>query len=522
MEYGSYGGESGGGGAPEWPGKDVYERKPGPELCNKKWPYLSKITKSDPKFKYAGSGKAEKSDGYNNYSLTTKNKIPEEHPQEGEHKNEKVNRYLPSCGIVITRRKPGSLSSSSQASVSQEDSAQSPASEVVTGQYNYSGTPHRGLSSSPDSGNYSDSDWLSISDSSDDYAQNLDLASLPVFADVVDRTFVCYSSWRQHGQQNDTIVNQSRTPKEKQGSSDQKQGSPRKRLQDDGSSNDGSSPRSISAKKQKSLGDEKKHLACPYWKKSPQQYRKCFRYELNRIQDVKQHIHRCHQPAYRCLRCGDTFPSEDERDLHARADPACEVRHILHDDLSQTQLKALTRRSNPKLTTEEQWYAIWDIVFPEVERPCSPYIDSALSEEFSSFKEFYFSRGPSILLEVLEKETTEPFRQENLQELPDAVFRAGLDRIMGKWLFTHAGHQEPSTGVADRSITPCSLPLLTMTQPAPVRHRNIVGNRATLETTEDSTLWPSSDVQDMHGSSGHLSWLDSIFDFDKNSYSLNP
>ncbi|KAL2854791.1 hypothetical protein BJX68DRAFT_264684 [Aspergillus pseudodeflectus] len=187
---------------------------------------------------------------------------------------------------------------------------------------------------------------------------------------------------------------------------------------------DGSSSSFPLSKKQNTGQEQQEALACPFWKRNPREYRRCFRYKLSRIRDVKQHIHRCHHPPWRCMRCGEIFPSEETREAHARADQACAVRHVVHDDLSLSQMKALTRRAKPKYPVEEQWYGIWDILFPGAERPASPYIDGVLSVEISSFQEFYQTRGPAILREALRESFMDNSSMQEVQQYSDLVLRA--------------------------------------------------------------------------------------------------
>jgi hypothetical protein len=97
-------------------------------------------------------------------------------------------------------------------------------------------------------------------------------------------------------------------------------------------------------------------------------------------------------------------------------------------------MKALTRRSNPRYTVEEQWYAIWDILFPGADRPASPYIDGVLSEEISSFQEFYQTRGAAILREALQESLMHNTSTQEVQQYSDLVLRAALDRILDEWL----------------------------------------------------------------------------------------
>jgi hypothetical protein len=83
------------------------------------------------------------------------------------------------------------------------------------------------------------------------------------------------------------------------------------------------------------------------------------------------------------MRCGDLFVNEQSLRSHTRAELPCAVRNFHSDGLSQTQIDALSRRADHRLGRAEQWLATWDIVFPEVPRPSSPYMDAELSEDLS-------------------------------------------------------------------------------------------------------------------------------------------
>jgi hypothetical protein len=116
-------------------------------------------------------------------------------------------------------------------------------------------------------------------------------------------------------------------------------------------------------------------------------------------------------------------------------------------------MKALTRRSNPKYPVEKQWYAIWDILFPGAERPASPYIDNVLSEEISSFQEFYQTRGPAILREALRESFMDNTSMQEVQQYSDLVLRAALDRILDEWLSTQTDDACPSSEQPATSAT---------------------------------------------------------------------
>jgi hypothetical protein len=113
----------------------------------------------------------------------------------------------------------------------------------------------------------------------------------------------------------------------------------------------------------------------------------------------------------------------------------------------------LTKRSDPKLTVEEQWYAVWKILFPEVETPSSPYIDGALSEEISSFQEFYQTQGPIILRLAFQADGMDILPSQELQQHSDLVLRAALDRILDEWLSTQTDDASSSSAQPATSAT---------------------------------------------------------------------
>jgi hypothetical protein len=96
---------------------------------------------------------------------------------------------------------------------------------------------------------------------------------------------------------------------------------------------------------------------------------------------------------------------------------------------------------------EEQWYEIWGILFPGIQRPCSPYIDHTLFLDISSFQNFYTVNGPSVLREVLQENGLGITGE---QQYHDAVLSAGLTRILNGWLANQAEHR---TSATDDTVT---------------------------------------------------------------------
>ncbi|KAI0404090.1 hypothetical protein F4802DRAFT_598496 [Xylaria palmicola] len=178
-------------------------------------------------------------------------------------------------------------------------------------------------------------------------------------------------------------------------------------------------------------------LACPFAKKDPARHRQCYRYVLTRIRDVKQHLGRRHRLPLYCSRCMQTFEDESERDQHIRARDCPERPFAPMEGISERQKLQLGRRVSSKMTEEQQWYTIFDILFPGCARPKSPYVDTELTEELVGFQDFLVDSGPSLLTRFLQQrgEVTSDMPQEerDLASLQETVLADGLQYICERW-----------------------------------------------------------------------------------------
>ncbi|KAK0646868.1 hypothetical protein B0T16DRAFT_307895, partial [Cercophora newfieldiana] len=147
-----------------------------------------------------------------------------------------------------------------------------------------------------------------------------------------------------------------------------------------------------------------KPFACPYWKREPRKHRACFKYELKRVKDVKQHLMRRHSiPALSCQRCFEVFDTRANYHNHVMGDERCVARPELATDvIFPDQDERLREKSKPGQSGAEQWFAIWDILFPGQPRPSSPFMDFEQSQEFCEWVEFCQQRGPAIVAEEIE------------------------------------------------------------------------------------------------------------------------
>ncbi|KAK1519445.1 uncharacterized protein CCOS01_11096 [Colletotrichum costaricense] len=155
------------------------------------------------------------------------------------------------------------------------------------------------------------------------------------------------------------------------------QSRPSKRLQgnDDDSDRDDEEPKASMSKRARSKSTQHQ-FACPFWKLDPNKQRSCYSATLSEIRYVKQHILRRHVQPTHCIICMETFDTLKDLDHHlmqrsctASSDPG-------YEGINEYQRLELqywsARRGSSKV---DQWFELWDMIFPSIPRPDSPFID---------------------------------------------------------------------------------------------------------------------------------------------------
>lgn len=169
------------------------------------------------------------------------------------------------------------------------------------------------------------------------------------------------------------------------------------------------------------------NLACPFAKKDPVRWRSCYRHELSKISYVKQHLYRVHLQPLFCHRCGMTYERQEDLSEHMRSTSACEVQSFtVPEGLTVEQRQRLSERLSSKLSDEQRWYAVFEIVFPGHPHPATPYVDPDMSEDLSSFRDHIAREGPRILVEEYQ-------RAEGTCSPLETTMRRGLEQISSSW-----------------------------------------------------------------------------------------
>lgn len=264
----------------------------------------------------------------------------------------------------------------------------------------------------------------------------------------------------------------------------------------------GPSSNRVDCSKRRRTSDRQLTFACPYTKKDSMSYRDCYKYRLSRIRDVKQHLARCHRNPPYCPRCMGTFETEEERDEHIR-EFSCPSRPLLRlDGITEAQKSQLAKKSMANTTPEDQWYAVFDIVFPgHKPRPRSAYVDSELLQDITLYQDFLTSHGPRILSEVLTQRGAvtwnSPDDERDLAAFQQSVFEEGLGIVFEHWLARRSNSNSRATDVPSSSGSTSQL-----TPPSSSYSRERLGSTSVQDpravVTESSNERPVGGLTDAH------------------------
>ncbi|KAK6849054.1 hypothetical protein PG995_012887 [Apiospora arundinis] len=122
-------------------------------------------------------------------------------------------------------------------------------------------------------------------------------------------------------------------------------------------------------------------LACHFYKMNPKQHASCAAKTFQNISAVNQHLRKDHIPKGRhtCDACFQSFPSDGALQSHAKSGYC-----------------------RPTGGSPAKWYTVWDRLFPELERPRSPYID--LYHDIDQFVQYSVRTLPDSMPELAPQE----------------------------------------------------------------------------------------------------------------------
>ncbi len=152
---------------------------------------------------------------------------------------------------------------------------------------------------------------------------------------------------------------------------------------------------------------------------------------------MKQHLYRTHYRAFYCPVCYDVFSEEQPRNEHAQRRLCAPRPEVEFDWISQGQREQLSRKSDPRLAEDQQWFSIFELLFPGHPHPRSAYVDNELSEDFNAFWDWTHVRGPEIFNECARSSgdtaITSLSHNAEMQPTLESLFRTAMNALFTRW-----------------------------------------------------------------------------------------
>ncbi|KAG7405144.1 hypothetical protein Forpe1208_v014537 [Fusarium oxysporum f. sp. rapae] len=172
------------------------------------------------------------------------------------------------------------------------------------------------------------------------------------------------------------------------------------------------------------------HLACPFQIYAPDEYQKCLlKDDLQSIEDLKEHLFRCHSRPIHCLICYKTFDTLIQRDDHVLSE-TCQKRDAgpLYG-LNESQKSKLIRGDSWPFGERRCWYRIWSVIFPGSKNPPSPYLDRGLGLSISMMRDFWELYGSQCVSDCLEHEELTDDQGESVQRV---LYELSLEDLLSE------------------------------------------------------------------------------------------
>lgn len=167
-------------------------------------------------------------------------------------------------------------------------------------------------------------------------------------------------------------------------------------------------------------------FACPFYKRDAVKHHRCGSLTLSRIRDVKQHLVRRHlQPPF-CATCGATFEIQDLCAAHSK-ERLCVYSDIIQEPegITTAQRHLIAQRSHRRQSKVEQWFTVWDIIFPSSPRPQSPFISDAIDEVIDDLHRFFDREGEAVIRRELDAMFRRDATQDDCRISPAVVLECG-------------------------------------------------------------------------------------------------
>jgi hypothetical protein len=117
-------------------------------------------------------------------------------------------------------------------------------------------------------------------------------------------------------------------------------------------------------------------------------------------------------------------------------------------------MRQLARRSDPASSPEEQWFAVWDIVFPSGTRPARAVLSSNLETAVGALRNFWAKHGRRIVARFMEKKQLRDYgkvqdEERGLAALYTLVLEQLIRTVIARFWETETGAEQVTASGKD-------------------------------------------------------------------------
>lgn len=174
-------------------------------------------------------------------------------------------------------------------------------------------------------------------------------------------------------------------------------------------------------------------FSCHFYKKDPKRYEDCRLKGTSGISSLRRHILRKHrQPPY-CPTCFKAFGLVSERDQHIVMRD-CTPETSGHIEGISDHQASLIRKDGESRNEETRWYYLWNVIFPESQKPQSAYTDNSIDKLCLIFQSFWRAKGQLVSAFLLKQKGFLEWESLDEERNLDSVYSLILTDVTNKYL----------------------------------------------------------------------------------------
>lgn len=176
-------------------------------------------------------------------------------------------------------------------------------------------------------------------------------------------------------------------------------------------------------------------FACPFYVWNNKYIECVTRHHLHSIEDVRDHVCWEHRRPIFCPVCKEEFSSGKDRDAHIRLRTCHANISTIPEGVTDEQDEQLNKNEQSSLSDESWWFQIWDIIFPDVERPSTAFYNGGREAGVSAFRQFWMQSGEEVVADFLEKKECQSYSIQNEERKLKAIYDLVVEKVVDRIFF---------------------------------------------------------------------------------------